>query len=351
MYRSIATLLIFALLIGCDSATDTPDTVELDYAPVLQNVGPNVIVATYRDLDTAAEELLSRINTLVQDPTDDHLKASQSAWVSTRAPWEASEGFLFGPVDKFGLDPALDTWPVDEIIIGSILNGDDSITPEFVANQDVDSGLKGFHVIEFLLYGENGDKAASDFVMREMDYLLAATKVLRDDAKKLHDSWRNGGDNFVVNVTGAGSQGSQFVSMKDATLTLIDATVGIADEVGAGKMQVPLDEGLVQVESRFSGNSKNDFQNNMRSIQHIYMGDYGSHNGPGLTDIVLLLDPNLDQQIRSGITAAISSIGNITGEFRDAITANPTDIKTAIRTVLDLKADLEKASAIIEDAP
>ena len=34
-----------------------------------------------------------------------------------------------------------------------------------------------------------------------------------------------------------------------AILTLTDAAVGIADEVGAGKIQEPLDEGVVQEES------------------------------------------------------------------------------------------------------
>lgn len=351
MKKLIYLALCFTLFIGCDSGTDPIDSEKLDFEPVLLNVGPSVIVATYKDLEEAGKELLSAVQTFVQDPTAANLAKAREAWVTTRAPWEASEGFLFGPVDKLGLDPALDTWPVDEIIIESILNGSDNITPEYVANQDVDSGLKGFHVIEFLLFGERGQKVVSDFVDREKTYLSSASIILSEDTKMLHDSWRTGGDNFVVNITQAGEQGRQFVSQKDAVLTLLDATVGIADEVGAGKMQGPLDEGVVQVESRFSGNSKNDFQNNMRSIQHIYMGDYASHSGAGLTNLIAALDPALDEQIRNRITASISSIGAIPGDFRDAITSNRSAIESAIDAVLLLKTDLERAASLVENAP
>ena len=341
--------LLFVGLSGCDSDNNGDDDPEIDLGPVLTNVGPNVIVATYRDLDAAAAALLNSINTLAATPTDANLQAARSAWVTTRAPWEASEGFLFGPVDQFGLDPALDTWPVDEIIIQSILDGSDAITPEFVANQDVDSGLKGFHVIEFLLYGDQGSKTAGDITAREFDYLTAAAEVLDDDASQLFTSWDPSGDNFVANVTQAGQAGSQFVSEKDAILTLADAVVGIADEVGAGKMQGPLDEGVVQVESRFSGNSKNDFQDNMRSIRHIYLGDYSGNSGPGLTDVVRQLDAALDTRVISEIDASIAAIGAIPGDFRDAITANRAAVESAIDAVITLKTTLEEMTARLEE--
>ena len=340
--------LLFVGLSGCDSDSNGDDDPEIDLGPVLTNIGPNVIVATYRDLDAAAAALLGSINALAANPTAANLQAARSAWVTTRTPWEASEGFLFGPV-AFGLDPALDTWPVDEVIIQSILGGSDPITQEFVANQDVDSGLKGFHVIEFLLYGERGSKEVGAITAREFDYLVAAAEVLDADASQLFTAWDPSGDNFVANVIQAGESGSQFVSQKDAVLTLADNVVGIADEVGTGKMQGPLDDGVVQVESRFSGNSKNDFQDNMRSIRHIYLGDYGGSSGPGLTDIVSQLDASLDGRVRNEIDAAISAIGAIPGDFRDAITANRPAVESAVDVVITLKTTLEQMTARLEE--
>ena len=347
MFAKLSRFLPLALIFAaaCDSGGDPGDDPQIDLQPALSNIGTNVIVPTYLDLSEAAARLESEIATLVSAPTDAQLKVARDAWIDSRAPWESSEGFLFGPVDKFGLDPSLDTWPVDEIIIQSILDGSAPITPEFVANQDVDSGLKGFHVIEFLLFGKDGTKSASDLTDRELDYLSAAGHVLESDASKLHSSWAPSGDNFLANILEAGEEGSQFVSTKDALLTLADALVAIADEVGAGKMQGPMDEGALQVESRFSGNSKSDFQNNIRSIRNIYNGDYGDHSGVGITDIAKQVDAALDSEVQSGITAAIAAIGDINGEFRTAITDSRASVESAISAVLELKISLEKLIA------
>lgn len=334
---------------ACDSSADG-DGDEIDLAPVLANMAQNVILATYNDLDQAAMVLLTSCNTLASATTAPNLEAARTAWRAARVPWESSEGFLFGPVDQFGLDPALDTWPVDEIAIEAILTGSDALTQAFVANQDVDSGLKGFHVIEYLLFGAVGEKETSDFTVRELEYLTAAAEVLADDAEVLFESWNPSGDNYMSNLVNAGQSGSQFVSAKDALLTLADALVGIADEVGAGKMQGPLDEGILQVESRFSGNSKADFQNNIRSIQHVYLGDYGSVSGSGITDLVAELDSDLDEQVRTEIAAAISEIGAITGEFRTAITTHRSEVEDAIAAVITLKTSLEQMIVLLDES-
>ena len=349
-HKAIVCLSAFGLLLmaGCDSSDESGSDKVIDLAPTLANIGPNVIVATYADLANEAAGLLTSVEALAAGTTDPNLRIAQSAWVATRAPWEASEGFLFGPVDQYGLDPSLDTWPVDEVIIQSILDGSDDITEDYVANQDVDSGLKGFHVIEFLMYGKDGDKSAASFSQRELEYLVAAARVLDADASLLHSSWSPSGENFLVNVTDAGGSNSQFVSRKDAVLTLSDALIGIADEVGAGKMQGPLDEGVVQVESRFSGNSKNDFQNNIRSIRNIYLGDYGSNTGTGLTDIANQLDSALDAKVQNEITVAIDAIGAIPGAFREAIATDRASVETAIDAVLNLKTTLEQLNARFE---
>lgn len=341
--------LLGATLVGCVSGggANNPD---VDPGPILTNVGPNVITATYADLDQAVAELLSRVNALQADPTDATLAAARSAWVDARSPWEASEGFLFGPADQLGLDPSLDTWPIDVVVIQRILDGPDALTRDFVAAQDVDSGLRGFHVVEFLLFGDTGAKTAADITAREFDYLVSAAQVLDEDASRLFTAWSPSGENFVAHVTGAGHVGSQFVSAKDALLTLSDALVGIADEVGTGKMQGPLDGGRMQVESRFSGNSKADFQNNIRSIRHIYEGTYAGTNGAGLTDMVGALDAELDAQVKREIEGALTAIGAIPGDFREAITDHPAAVSMAIDAVIDLKTTLEGVTARLSEA-
>ena len=49
-------------------------------------------------------------------------KTACNAWITAREPWEESEAFLFGPVDELGLDPNMDSWPLDQNAIVQILN-------------------------------------------------------------------------------------------------------------------------------------------------------------------------------------------------------------------------------------
>ncbi len=347
MRPSLLLALLAALFAGCDSGSD-PDTPALDLAPVLANVGQNVIVATYGDLNDEAAALEAAVAALAAAPTPAALGAAQQAWRDARAPWERSEGFLFGPVDSLGIDPSIDTWPVNETDIQNILDSEAEITPAFVAAR-TDTGLKGFHIIEFFLFGADGARTAESFAERELAYLSAAATVLADDAERLYTAWAPDGGNYVANVLDAGAPGSQFDSGKDAVQTFSGAVVGIADEVGTGKMQGPLDLGLFEVESRFSGNSKADFQNNIRSIRHVYLGDYDGNAGPGLTDLVAEIDPDLDARVRTQTDAAIAAIAAIPGDFRDAITENPAAVEAAIDATVDLKTTLEEVDARLAD--
>ena len=68
-----------------------------------------------------------------------------------------SEAFLFGPVDALGLDPNMDSWPLDQDAIVNHLSsgnvsdliwgdGDDDGKVEAAQN------IRGFHTLEFLLF-------------------------------------------------------------------------------------------------------------------------------------------------------------------------------------------------------
>ena len=116
-------------------------------------------------------------------------------------------------------------------------------------------------------------------------------KLLRAVGGILHDAWKSTGGNYQRNFTLAGESGSIYTSQKTALVELVDGIIGIADEVGTGKIASPLTgngggAAPELEESRFSNNSKLDFEHNIESVQNIYMGDFNGHAGKGLTDIV-----------------------------------------------------------------
>ncbi len=326
------------ILAGCKDSSTAPQSQHLNEqtaASVLQQASQNVILQTYIDLNTQAGLLLKAVNTLGSAANEANLEAAQKQWRDTRVPWEASEAFLFGPVETEGIDPGIDSWPVNKTDLDNVLKSSDPLTKEYVAG--LEGTLKGFHTIEYLLFGDNNDKAASDFTQRQIEYLVACMECLKDATQDLVDQWSPQGQDFEAELTTAGAGNQIYKTQKAALEELVNGMEGIADEVGNSKINDPFSqEDPTLVESQFSLNSKTDFQNNIRSILHIYTGDYAGNNGPGITDIVQQYDATLDARFVSQVNAAITAIGNIQGAFKDAITQNPASVQSAqsaVRTV------------------
>lgn len=116
-----------------------------------------VVVPTYTALSQNNSLLNEAVKTLAANPNNTNFEKACRAWITAREPWETSEAFLFGPVDAMGLDPNMDSWPLDQDNIVQILNtgnfdnlnwidGDDDDTIEAVQS------VRGFHTLEFLLF-------------------------------------------------------------------------------------------------------------------------------------------------------------------------------------------------------
>jgi putative iron-regulated protein len=338
VYLALLTAALIAL-VGCDDAEPDP-TDDFEAGPTLENVASDVITATYTDLRTEADALLAAVEALQATTTEASLDAARARWRAARAPWEQSEGFLFGPVDTEGLDPSLDSWPVNEQDLNAVLASGDALTPAYVAG--LEATLGGFHTVEYLLFGTDGAKPASAFTARELAYLVAATTVLRDDAAALETAWLPSGEAFATELVEAGQAGSVYVSQRAAVLELVEGMVTIADEVGSGKMGGPFgDQSTLEEESRFSDNSLADFADNIRSVHHVYTGDLAGATGPGVDALVAERDAALDARVKVETDAAIAAIEAIPVPFGEAIFSHPTEVQAAIDAVLRLGDTLE----------
>lgn len=349
MKKSIFTLGLLALIqlgfTSCsddDSGTTTPPVDETLYTNVLTDLSTDVITATYGQLYNNALTLKEAVTTLTIGD-ESALQSVKEAWQATRAPWEKSEGFLYGPVDTEGIDPAIDSWPVDVNAISNILNSGSNITPELLESNNE---ARGFHTIEYFVWGLNGNKAASALTAREIEYLTAATEDLSARTQELYYGWLSTEGNFAANFVNAGESGSIYISKKGALQEIAEGLAIIADEVANGKIEEPLNgnDGGARPEaeeSRFSNNSKLDFANNMRSIQNVYLGVLDANSGNGLTDVVSENNATLDTEIKNAISDAIASIEAIPGTFTDAIVNNRAAVENAQGKVLVLLTFLE----------
>ena len=337
-------LLASAFVVGCggDDETDESDDSQaaaFDASTMLNDFANTVVLATYIDLDQNAGELLAAVKVLKADTSQANLEKAQQAWIATRKPWEQSEAFLFGPVDTQGLDPALDSWPVDHVNLQSVLDSGDTLTVDFVSG--LEDTQKGFHTIEFLLFRDGNQRKASDITARELEYLVSTTENLKASTAQLRLAWAPEGENFSSAVAQAGTGSAIYPSQSSAVQEMVNGMIVIADEVANGKISDPYNESdTTLVESQFSFNSISDFQDNIRGIQNVYMGKFMT-DGQGLNDFVNSHDPDLDARFQQEVQAAIDAIGAIPDPFRDSITANRGAVQAAIDAVRTVQQTLE----------
>lgn len=144
---------------------------EEDLKPIIINYTDNVVLPTYADLLADNTALNTAIRTLANTAgeyqagtktvADVNLafKAAALLWITAREPWETSEAFLFGPVADKGLDPNMDSWPLDVDALKNTLSSGrfDNLTWEGEFDEDDETiaavqNVRGFHTLEFLLF-------------------------------------------------------------------------------------------------------------------------------------------------------------------------------------------------------
>jgi len=156
------------------------------------NVVNNVIVTGYNDLGVEAQKLSAALTKLKDAPTAANVTAARAQWRATREFWEAGEGHIFGPVDTLGVDPKVDSWPVDKVQLDGALDGWD---PELSNIDGFPTTMKGFHAIEYLLFGDgSAPESANNALNRLGDtkraYLEALGVSFAKDIKSLTDAWK-----------------------------------------------------------------------------------------------------------------------------------------------------------------
>lgn len=240
------------------------------------------VIPTYSGL---ADRCLELENALA---ANDISKACDQ-WFLARQYWEWSEAFLFGAASKYGIDPHIDTWPLDETALNNILN-DRSIMADienYVAN--FNAGLLGFHGLEYIIF-RNGEKRTT-ITAEEMAYAKAVAADLTVSACHLEAAWagieniteeKQGiledaeiepEDNFGEYMIHAGQAGSLYRTVADGSLDILGGARTIIDEVAHTKIGKPFSgEDIAYIESPHAHNSIQDFYDNIISVRNAYYG-------------------------------------------------------------------------------
>lgn len=311
-----AIIVATAMISGCHKAdTITPDSFPATEQTVINDFVNNVALGQYANLAAAASDLNLKISALNDNATDANLTAAQTSWKNLRTVWEQCEGFLFGPVEDNEYDPQMDTWPTDANQFDSLLASSNDLGPADI--QLLSYNLRGFHPVEYLIFGEDGKKKANELTDRQKKYMVSATIDIVNICNSLYASWSEAPADFASQVRNAGNGSTVYANRQELFMAIAGAMQGICEEVGEGKMKEPFDAKDPKiVESPYSSNSTTDFKNNIIGLQTVYLGRNG---GTGISNLVSLRNKSLDNLLRTQISAAINSFDNITLPFEQAI--------------------------------
>ncbi|MDR1542959.1 MAG: peptidase M75 [Prevotellaceae bacterium] len=341
---------------------------ELYLSEVVPNYIDNTVIPIYKSLADETVDLYAALVALKASKTDANVQLAANEWVESRKYWEQSEAFLYGAAADFGIDPHIDTWPLDKTSLDAELNnathveamaGDDGAA---WAGEKLGPALLGFHGIEYILFEDGQPKSASAITDNELIYAIAVAGDLRNQCIRLNAAWAGydnvseekqeiidefelvitigNRQNYGANMKNAGKAGSTYKSFTDAAEDIIQGCIDIADEVAKMKIGRPYDgTDINYIESPYSHNSTKDFADNIESIRFAYLGGVTTRN-KSLHTFFAEKNSDLDSKILSAIDNAIAKINAIqdfesdpaseaSGTAIDAVDALTTLFETA----------------------
>ena len=305
----------------------------------------HTIYPTYTNLANESDKLVERLEALKENKTQANVNAATETFLEARHWWEMSEAFLFGAASDFGIDPHIDSWPLDEDafnnlmaspnMIAALANDEDGT----VAGEQLGNALLGFHGIEYILFREGQPRNVNEITDDMMTYIVAVSRDLRNRCFQLEVSWNDdaaqahkdlmeelefnttvlGSDNtYGQNMLQAGQAGSTYATFTDALEAIADGCIDIADEVGTSKIgKCHTGEDVTYVESPYSQKSIKDFHDNITSIKNAYMGGMEGQRDESASLHTYLKDNNadLDAKALSAIENALTKIDNMRAPF------------------------------------
>ena len=351
LFRSAAIVAASLLLtVSFNSCNKNPqDTTEeankAQKEAIVKQYLNHTVYPTYANLAEQTEKLVENLETLKANKTQANVNAATVTFLEARKWWEMSEAFLFGAASDFGIDPHIDSWPLDEDAFNNLMASPNMIaalaTDEdgMVAGEQLGNALLGFHGIEFILFREGQPRNVNEITDDMMTYIVAVSRDLRNRCFQLEVSWNanapqahkdlmeelefnttvNGGRNtYGENMTQAGQAGSTFATFTNALEAIADGCLDIADEVGTSKIgKCHTGEDVTYVESPYSQKSITDFHDNIISIKNAYMGGMESQRDESLSVHTYIKEYNaeLDTKALNAIENAIAKIDAMKAPF------------------------------------
>lgn len=322
------------------------------------------------------------IDTEVVNGTQEALDAACKQWKIARADWEKSEAFLFGAADEYSIDPHTDTWPVDQAALANVLR-DNSIMSDIENKvKQLNSGLLGYHGIEYVLFREGKARDISQFTDLEYKYVCAVAKDLYQATCVLQTTWDgsksgnryNETVNYLKSHTSLNDDGDvtdgtlsyknfgegfkntpseDYESNLDATIQIIEGARDIISEVAGSKIGLPWSgQDNSYIESPYAYNSIIDFYDNIVGCKNALYGQFDATSPTENSLLYFCLNSDNTtlksqaQKVQSTLDDALSKINNMKAPF--ALNYTDSSVKTAIDALNALDEALDAMESTLK---
>ncbi len=397
--KKICNLLLAAAFIlsaaSCNSLDPSAET-QQDKAlkAAVEQYVPGVIYKIYGNLADASETLYNQLSAMKASGSFTQSQIDQvcATFLEARKWWEQSEAFLYGAATAYGIDPHIDSWPLDKDKLAKSLSNAETIADldeeGAGAVDEVGAASLGFHGIEFIIFrdGKNRTAAALNGIeddeafagrnvsgKSEIIFAAAVAEDLRNYCFELQAAWdpdcpaqrvalvedelemnttMDSGLTYGENLLETGNAGSTYRNWQEAISSILVAGCSnICNEVANTKIGTAhyvssSDYDPDYIESPYSKKSYQDFKDNILSIQYSLYGAQGAVSAGSASIAAFLKDNKWDKadELESALAAAVKSLDDAMA--KGAFVDNPTsaEAETCIMRINELDALLNDAA-------
>ena len=402
---SMAVLMMGLAFTACSSDDDNKDDNKISekeqaMQAITDQYVNNVIFPIYQSLASQTSTLFDqlvdakskfRAGTLTQNDIDKLC----TTFIAARSAWEQSESFLYGAATDFGIDPHIDTWPLDRTALAKALSSKEIIEDlDDLAEGGSDNARAlvgeqqlGFHGIEFIIFrdGKNRSLAALKGIEddeafegrnitgeQELIFAAAVAGDLRDKCFQLEVSWlgeqapeshqerveecefpttvAGGESSYGENLLNATKAGSTMSTWRGVMSTILVAGCSnICAEVAGQKIgQAYLGTDPDYIESPYSQRSYYDFFDNISSIQYSLYGNQGTTaNANSIMAYLQKYNATMAADLKAKLDAALVALSTAKAGTPFVVESHSANAKAAMDAINALDDKLNEVASWI----
>ena len=296
---------------------------------------------------TVLHELLEAF---VNNPSPDTQARAKHAWIEAHAVYSQTEVFRFGNPNVDDWEGRVNAWPMDEGLVDYVANSyeheegnphalenliasDKKIDQQLLRNMHEVAGSEanvatGYHVIEFLLWGQDlntdpnsgGQRSFTDYLSgdecthppcdRRAQYLISVSQLLKQDLEEMVAQWDP--------QTGSYAKEFSALDNKEQVRRILFGMGNLSfGELAAERIRVALLANAQEDEqSCFSDTTNVAIYNNALAVRNIYFGYYKTSDGreiegPSVSELIKKQNAKLHEFLEQQFALTLASAYSI----------------------------------------